>query len=385
MAARRAVKVFVRGGRVTYAAPTRRQVKKFWREVCRALKVPIKNGVFCKNESPDKVIFLPDTDQAITALTAWDADTLRGDWADFLILDEFQLMHESAWNEVGAPMLTDTDGVAWFIYTPPSLRTVAAKSRSKDPRHASKLYKKAESKADGGRWAAFTFTSHDNPTLSSVALAEISEDMTEVAYRQEILAEDVDENPNALFHRQWIEDARMVQPDRDLVRIVAAVDPPGGSETECGITAVGISAGSVPHYFVLADNSLAGSSDEWGRVVATTYHAWGANFAVAEGNYGGDMVRGTIHTIDPDIPVQIVHASLGKAARAEPAAALTQQGRVHFVGSFPRLEDELCQWQPGYPSPNRLDSFVWAVEALRGKTRGKITVGNSPLDRREED
>lgn len=112
----------------------------------------------------------------IRCKTAHDADSLRGDYADLLILDEFSIMDASAWTEVGAPMLLDNNGDAVFIFTPKSLN------------HAHTLYSRAiadESK----RWEAFHFTSHDNPHLSREALEEITSDMTEADYQQEILAQ----------------------------------------------------------------------------------------------------------------------------------------------------------------------------------------------------
>jgi phage terminase large subunit-like protein len=99
---------------------------------------------------------------------------------------------------------------------------------------------------------------------------------------------------------------------------------------------------------------------------------------VAEGNQGGEMVRHTIKTADPRLNVQIVHASRGKYARAEPVAALFEQKRCHLVGAFPELEDQLCVWEPlsGEESPDRLDAMVWGLTACmlgKGETSsGKV-------------
>src|SRR5260221_11511538 len=114
---------FLRGRRVLYGTPTQEQIDRFWEECKRALREPLDAGVFYKNETRH-IIELPGTEQRIRAKTAWDADTLRGDYADILILDEFQLMHEETWDVVGAPMLLDHDGDAAFIYTPPSIRSL---------------------------------------------------------------------------------------------------------------------------------------------------------------------------------------------------------------------------------------------------------------------
>src|SRR6185369_7237930 len=117
-----AVERFMLGHRILYATPTADQIKKFWAEVTRALGEAISAGVYYKNET-EHIIERKGTEQRIRAKTAWNADTLRGDYADELILDEWQLMDENAWGEVGAPMLIDNNGNSTFIYTPPSLKS----------------------------------------------------------------------------------------------------------------------------------------------------------------------------------------------------------------------------------------------------------------------
>ena len=184
-----AVDYFLAGKRVLYAAPTIDQVEAFWFEVCNALEEPIQAKLFNKNETEHSIEF-PGTKQRIRAKTAWNADTLRGDYADLLILEEWQLSNEDAWEVVGAPMLLDNDGDAIFIYTPPSLRSTGT-SKARDPRHAAKLYLKAQ-EDKSGRWETFHFTSYDNPHLNRVALNEITKDMSRDAFRHEIMAEDDD-------------------------------------------------------------------------------------------------------------------------------------------------------------------------------------------------
>lgn len=182
-----AVKRFLDGRRVLYAAPTSEQTDRFWFEVCRSLAEPVTAGVYKLNQT-ERVIERTGTQNRIRAKTAWSPDTLRGDYADRLILDEWQLMDEDTWEVVGAPMLVDNNGDAVFIYTPPSLRS-AGVSKAHDPRHAAKMYKAALADTSG-RWAAFHFTTHNNPYISQAGLAEIMSDMSRASYRQEILAED---------------------------------------------------------------------------------------------------------------------------------------------------------------------------------------------------
>lgn len=175
---------------------------------------------------------------------------------------------------------------------------------------------------------------------------------------------DVAENENGLWKREWI-DTHRVTKHPTLTRIVVGVDPPGGLRTECGIVADGIAMiNNVQRLYVLRDASRAGSPDEWGREVVTVYHTLQADCIAVEDNFGGAMVEATILHVDPTVNVKRVHATRGKIPRAEPIAVWAQEGREHFVGTFPQLEDELCNYVPGMPSPNRLDAHVWAATEL---------------------
>jgi len=147
-----------------------------------------------------------------------------------------------------------------------------------------------------------------------------------------------------------------------LQRIVIGVDPSGSLGTEAGVVAVGKSHDG--HYYVLADDSLAGTTDQWVRAAIARYHALKADTLVVERNYGGDIVRAAIRNADPRVGVIEVTATRGKLVRAEPVHQLYQQGVVHHVGRFIDLEKELCTWGPGMDSPNRLDAAVWSFFAL---------------------
>ena len=186
--------------------------------------------------------------------------------------------------------------------------------------------------------------------------------------RQELNAEILDDNPNALWKRADINKARVLQINA-LPRVVVGVDP---SATSTGDEAGIVTAGRMgDEYYTLADDSIQGSPLEWARAAVTAYHRAKANLIIAEANNGGEMVTAVIKQVDPTVPVSLVHASRGKHTRAEPIAALYEQGRGHHVGSFPDLEDELCEWEPGMDSPNRLDAMVWAYTELmlRGEMR----------------
>lgn len=373
-AAIKAAIAFLKGRRVLYAAPTDDQVERFWTTVKNALQSTIDEGVYYKNETK-RLIELSGTEQRIRAKTAWNADTLRGDYADLLILDEYQLMNEDAWGLVGAPMLLDNNGDAVFIYTPPSIRT-AGVSKARDKQHAKKLFKAAQNDTSD-RWRTFHFSSHENPHISREALGEIIQDMTDLAYRQEIEAEDIDEIPGALWTRANLEATRITEPPT-LARIVVAIDPAATANqtsSETGIIVAGKDEND--HGYTLEDCSLRASPDAWARAAINAYDYWEADRIIAETNNGGDMVESTIRQTaksmhqsgdreTAQIAVKQVRASRGKQTRAEPVAALYEQRqrRCHHVGGFPELEDQLCSWLPGDPSPDRLDALVWAMTDL---------------------
>lgn len=368
-----AVDIFVTGRRVLYAAPTLDQVDRFWYEVKLSLADPIDGGVLVKNETRH-FIELPGTEFRIRAKTAWNADTMRGDYADLLILDEAQLMDPEAWTLVGAPMLLDNDGDAVFIYTPPSVRTMGQRGRGKDARFMANLYKMAASDKTG-RWAAFHFTSHDNPYLSQDALAEITRDMTPLAYRMEILGEDIESIPGALWTPAGIDATRIDVSEFNPVlmnRIVVAVDPPA-TTGQAGIIIAGEKNGHL-HAFKDRSSEYGDLPAIWGAKAVTAYHEFGADVMVGEANNGGHMVEQVIRSVagGGNVNYKMVHASRGKQARAEPVSALwnpppqmNRKPRGHIVGTLPELEDEMVSWVPGQgDSPNRVDALVWAATEL---------------------
>ncbi len=158
----------------------------------------------------------------------------------------------------------------------------------------------------------------------------------------------------------------------DPTRVIVAVDPPvtghAGSDA-CGIIVVGITETGLPHEWhatVLADRSVTAASPQtWAKAAAAAYHAYKADRMVAEINQGGDLVETIMRQIDPLVNYRAVRASRGKIARAEPVAALYEQGRVRHLGLLPELEDEMCRMclsgYEGQGSPDRVDALVWAL------------------------
>ena len=177
--------------------------------------------------------------------------------------------------------------------------------------------------------------------------------------RQELHAELLEDTPGALWTRALLEQTR-VRTLPALRRLVVGVDP--GHEAGIIVAALGDDG----HGYVLEDLSLSGSPATWAGQAIAGYHKYKANLIVAEANHGGDMVLTTIATQDSTAATKKVWASTGKYARAEPCSALYEKGRVHHVGMFASLEDELVNWVPGegLPSPNRLDALVWSLTEL---------------------
>jgi phage terminase large subunit-like protein len=177
------------------------------------------------------------------------------------------------------------------------------------------------------------------------------------------LLEDID---GALWTNAVLADALWVGEIPDLRRIVVAVDPSGGDaegNDEQGIVVAG--QGIDGYYYVLADRSCKLSPQGWASRAVGAYHEFKADKLVAEKNYGGDMVAAVIKQIDPDVSFKMVTASRGKAQRAEPIAALYEQGKVRHVKGLEILEAQMTGWTPeDRTSPDRMDALVWALTEL---------------------
>ncbi|MEZ5923904.1 MAG: terminase family protein [Hyphomicrobiaceae bacterium] len=187
--------------------------------------------------------------------------------------------------------------------------------------------------------------------------------------RQELNGELIEDRSDALWRRETIEAYRICEPP-ELGRIVVALDPPvtsGARADACGIVVVGL--GRDGRGYVIDDRTVRGREPlAWAEVAVRAYHAHEADTIVAEVNQGGELVPTLIRQVDADIPIELVRATRGKWVRAEPVAALYQRGLVSHVGSWPELEDQMCDFGPdglsGGRSPDRMDALVWALTAL---------------------
>ncbi|WP_375250927.1 DNA-packaging protein [Sphingomonas sp.] len=220
----------------------------------------------------------------------------------------------------------------------------------------------------------------DNPHLPAAFVAAMAADYGATRLgRQELDGELIEDLPGALWPRALIERQRARQVPA-LVRVVVGVDPPAGSDGDaCGIVVAGL--GTDGHGYVIEDASIAGASPEgWARAVAAVSDRRAADRVVAEANQGGAMVRSVLLAAQSTLPVRLVHARQGKAARAEPVAALYEAGRVWHAAPFAALEDELAGLVAGGGyhgpgrSPDRADACVWALTALLLERQGDARI-----------
>lgn len=195
--------------------------------------------------------------------------------------------------------------------------------------------------------------------------------------RQELGGELLDDLPGALWSRAMVETARPALTIPDMVRVVVAVDPAttsGESADETGIVVSG--KGSDGRAYVLADRSCRMSPDGWAKRALAAYDEFGADRLVAETNNGGDMVESVLRAQGSRVPYKKLHASRGKHTRAEPIAALYEQGKVTHLMPMPQLEDQMVAFLPegGEAGDDRVDALVWAMtELMLGPTGGPAT------------
>jgi predicted phage terminase large subunit-like protein len=185
--------------------------------------------------------------------------------------------------------------------------------------------------------------------------------------RQELYAEWLEDTPGALWTRSLLHACQSDHIPSPVQRVMIGVDPSVSGKGSAAMTGIVVAAkGGDGNFYVLADCSLAASPDGWARAVAGAFRTHDADRIIAEANNGGELVRKVLHTVDSNLPVRLVHASRGKITRAEPVAALYEQGRVKHLrsASLAALEDQMCQFSGEGASPDRLDALVWALTAL---------------------
>ncbi len=200
--------------------------------------------------------------------------------------------------------------------------------------------------------------------------------------RQELEGEILGDIPGALWRREDIDETRIWDVPEDMERVFVAVDPAASSNEksdENGIVVIGLARDKDGYArgYVLEDASLRGTPEEWGRRAVQMYRKWSADKIIAEKNQGGEMVSHVLKTVDRSVPVELVHASRGKFIRAEPVSALYEQKRVHHVGEFKELEDQMCEFSvdnirnENTGSPDRVDALVWGLTKIFDRIAGR--------------
>ena len=207
--------------------------------------------------------------------------------------------------------------------------------------------------------------------LSAEFLDDVIGGLTSRLSRQELEGELLDDPEGALWTWETL-DATRVSEHPPLVFVAIAIDPAVTATEESDETGIVVAGkGEDGHGYVLADLSFRGSPAEVARRIAAAYDDHRCDFAIAETNNGGDYIGTMIRAVKPDIGYRTVHATRGKYLRAEPVAALFEQGRCHMVGRFEKLEEQMAQYEPGTgESPDRLDAMVYALVACKVEGAG---------------
>lgn len=293
--------------------------------------------------------FLLKSGSTVLLRSAQHPDRLRGPNLGFVWIDEAAMIDKDVY-EILIGRIRKEPGKIWATTTP-----------------------------RGKNWVSEVFedytraTTYDNPHLPDSYIQNLEEQYTEQFRRQEIEGKFVEMGGSLV----GFDDIQRPEEAPDYYdRVAVGVDPAGGGESETGIVVVGKSGDKA---YVLSDYSTQGSPNQWASAVATAWNQEVADVVVAERNFGGDMVESTVRSVSKDINVKTVNASRGKRKRAEPVAAMYEQGRVYHTRRFEELENQLTTWTKDSDDGenDRLDALVWAITELlltETKSGGGATV-----------
>lgn len=292
--------------------------------------------------------------------SAEDPERLRGPNAAWAWIDEGALCHPDTWPiTIGRLRQHGRVGPCWVTTTPKPANVGHGTKGINWTRRVFVTEATDET-------AIHTAKTAENPFLPDAYVRSLNSQYTRRLARQELEAEWLVDQPGALWTRALLEDRR---PAPDLVRVVVAIDPAvssGEDSDETGIVVAGL--GVDGRGYVLADRSCRLSPDGWARRAVAAFDDFRADLVTAEVNNGGDLVEQTVRTVRRSIPYRKVSASRGKAVRAQPVAALYEQGKVSHCEVFADLEEQLVTWTPeDGTSPDRLDALVWALTELMVK------------------
>jgi len=341
----------ITGGTVLVAAPTERQSTEFVLRVERlaanlGAKIAAQGRTYMELASGGRVIALPENPEGI-----------RGYSASLVVIDEAAYTSKELYVAL-RPMLAATGGSILAISTP-----------------AGRIGWFWGEWERGEGWERIRVTAYDVGRYTPEFLERERAALGEVAFNREYMAAFTDDVEGALWSWAWFDRPGFrVKPSEapPFKRVVVGVDPAIGS----GTTGIVVAAlGEDGDYYVLGDHSAPGTPTEaWVAAVVRAYETHGADAVIVEVNAGGDLVRAAIRHLGGDLPIREVRATRGKAPRAEPIAILYEAGRVHHVGRFPALEEQMATWTGRGESPDRLDALVWALTALKSAPRGRMGV-----------
>jgi phage terminase large subunit-like protein len=209
-----------------------------------------------------------------------------------------------------------------------------------------------------------TFENMDNLAPSAIKMLKERYEGTRLG-RQELYAEILEDVEGALFHSTNIEESR-IEVTPDMQRIVVAIDPAVTNNAQSDETGIIVAGRGVDnHFYILEDKSGVFSPDVWIKRAIELYYKFDADRIVCEVNNGGDLIEKLLRVQDVNVPYSSVRATRGKMLRAEPISALYEQGKVHHVGYFKELEEQMCSYTPDtVKSPDRLDALVWGITSL---------------------
>jgi phage terminase large subunit-like protein len=348
-----------RRGRIALVAPTAADARDVMVEGESGL-LAISPPWFRPNYEPSKRRITWPNGAVATVFTADEPERLRGPQHDGAWCDELAAWrYPDAWDMLQFGLRLGSDPRVVVTTTPKPVKLV------RDLMQASTTHITRGSTYDNAANLAAPFLDAIKAKYEGTRLG-----------RQELYAEVLDDVPGALWQRARIDELRVKQAP-ELARVVVAVDPSGGhaeDNDEQGIIVAG--RGIDGHGYTLTDRSCRLSPDGWGRRVVDAFVEFKADRIVYEKNFGGEMVEHVIQTVARSMGVRVatkaVTASRGKVVRAEPVAALTEQGKDHHVGQLDELEDEQCMFTPlGFDgSPNRVDAKVWAYTELMLEQQG---------------
>lgn len=316
-----------------------------------------------------------------------EASSIQGDGLSFVVMEEFSLYPYASQILAQAKIVTQGEAGRRAGYVNAICNAKADNANWQDiKRHwltftAEEIQKgfTLRKSLSGECFLELDWFADDERTEEWLASVKLEMASTPFEFREQILRQD-ERSQGALWNREMIDSSRLKEIPQ-LVTLAVAIDPsvsdpemrknPSKLPDECGIIVGGVDGDG--HGYVLQDLSGVFSPDQWVKIACGALQKYAGTLKplrwvlIYEKNQGGELVADAIRTVWQDAPVQAVHASIGKRARAEPVVALYEQGRIHHVGRFAELEREQCTWNalnPGSKSPGRIDALVWLFTGL---------------------